>query len=602
MNNGFRIFREHQYPERDDIDEPQSPQFKMTDSLPRFGYQSSRPDVKENIEPTRGRKLDNIPMTQSQYTAGKNNTNPVAESIVINIKLGDRNDKQIRCNPDDDPKWLAAGFCRKYEVSEQAIPLIVKEIKRQIKAYRKKREEAQNLPMASQFTFSPKRDNYEEIRDSITSGARKSAELDENIQSDAPSVRIYKGKPIAKLNIDLGSDEPGVVSIYKGEEPGEVAWRFCQENNLPKPAYDYLFKSLKNLVDKHEAKQQQKAGKKYSAPSESMKTETEPSPPQSIQRKKSEQPIMPIQTPKASIVPELKVPAQIEEPLPVTATKTNVQKEQPDHLVKSWEKWQKVITTKVKRGKDGRPSIPKNGPESPENKQFFDMAESYVAKAKGGKSPEKEEEPKKMSKEEIMKSSQRMFETARYKEERLARQREEEAEQKKIQKEREAAFEAERQAAPINRSKSSGPPILKYMNIQEEIAKKHKNEQLRIQNLILECPFKPTLDRKTEEIALSRPRSKSPIHDRLYYEGLAHEKHMEEWREMAMNEIYKFHPTLNDDVEKFLSKRPKLSTIQFIESLYQWKRDKETRQIAKYMEENNGIDHKTGQPRPPSKI
>ena len=80
------------------------------------------------------------------------------------------------------------------------------------------------------------------------------------------------------MNIDLGPDQQGIISIYKGEDPAEVAWKFCQENNLPKPAYDQLFKNLRSLVDKYEAKQRKKTDKKSSAPSE-QRSETETSPP-----------------------------------------------------------------------------------------------------------------------------------------------------------------------------------------------------------------------------------------------------------------------------------------------------------------------------------
>lgn len=178
-----------------------------------------------------------------------------------------------------------------------------------------------------------------------------------------------------------------------------------------------------------------------------------------------------------------------------------------------------------------------------------------------------------------------------------AKTRAERIEQKAAEKELERKEEESKHLTfqpNADRSKSSEPPLRRYMNIEAERRKKEKLEEARKEMLAEECPFQPVLSNRTYE--MTRARSKSPIHDRLYHEGLAHEKHMEEWRDMAFKDIYPFKPTLPVDIEDHLAKRPQLPQKEFIERLIQEKYDKELRVLRKRIEENNGKDPKTGQP------
>jgi hypothetical protein len=146
----------------------------------------------------------------------------------------------------------------------------------------------------------------------------------------------------------------------------------------------------------------------------------------------------------------------------------------------------------------------------------------------------------------------------------------------------------------LDRSKSTEPPLRRFMNVEAERRKKEKLEEARKEALAEECPFQPVLSNRTYEI--TRARSKSPIHQRLYEEGLQHEKHMEEWRDMAFKDIYPFKPNLPIDIQDHLAKRPELPQKDFTERLIQEKYEKEMKLLKKRIEENTGKDPKTGQP------
>lgn len=109
-------------------------------------------------------------------------------------------------------------------------------------------------------------------------------------------------------------------------------------------------------------------------------------------------------------------------------------------------------------------------------------------------------------------------------------------------------------------------------------------------------PFKPKISEISTELAI-RSRSRSPIHNKLYIEGMLQRDHNTKVRDIMFRERHPFSPRLPSDIDNFLSKRPKQNQKEFTNRLVKEGVIREQQMAMRRAVERDDLkDNKTGQP------
>jgi len=109
-------------------------------------------------------------------------------------------------------------------------------------------------------------------------------------------------------------------------------------------------------------------------------------------------------------------------------------------------------------------------------------------------------------------------------------------------------------------------------------------------------PFKPKISDISTELAI-RSRSRSPIHNKLYIEGMLQKDHNTKVRDLMFKERHPFSPRLPSDIDNYLAKRPKQNQKEFTNRLVKEGVIKEQQMAMRRAVERDDLkDPKTGQP------
>jgi len=585
---------------------PGSPRFRREDE--------SSPDF---YNPEKGRNgfsrhIESHPSTQSELRHNEQTSRKQSQishenesaAVIIQISLGALGQREIKCNLDDDPETLAFEFCNEHGLAREAVPVIVDMIHKQFTKLFKKQQK-RSAPKKTDpeiFTFSPKGDESNQVANNLKPPAEQlshrnskadvnnSGQYQEEVEQNPPStqkkssIASIKNKLVVKFDIDINPQEKRELRLYRDQDPHEVAAQFCYENNLPEPVIGVLAEKLQDALNMYEAKRARKR---------TLQTEENETQAPFIQR-----------TPKNASTGTFKG---------LTEPDQEPESEGGNSAAAKYEKWQSLIKEKERKQQEQTAQFNTEDPRGrKKSEDLYQVAMSSMHQKNVEKSPRhidksftgsqmssrsrsplsRKHSKNKLLPHEVEDLTNRLYNSRRATEAKLEKIREEEAKRKQEEESKELTHQPN--IHKYDRSKSSEPLTRRYMNIEAELQKRKRLEQEKLLQLAEECPFKPTLNETT--LQLTRSRSKSPIHERLYYEGMAHEKHMQKWRDMAFNDIYPFKPTLPHDIENFIQKRPKLNQEDFIRRLIQEKHDKELRLLKRRMEENNGRDPKTGRP------
>jgi len=165
-----------------------------------------------------------------------------------------------------------------------------------------------------------------------------------------------------------------------------------------------------------------------------------------------------------------------------------------------------------------------------------------------------------------------------------------EAQEKKRQKEdKELTFQPNiDRKSPKKTGRDKSPVYTQnYKEHKERVSRVEENHQQTF-------TFRPKISPLSYELAKKR-ESRSPIHRKLYEEGLLSKEQNDKAREAVIKEMYPYSPRLPQGIDNHLNKRPKQNQKEFTERLLKEGTQREQKLVQQRAAERTGLDPKTGQ-------
>lgn len=239
---------------------PRSPQ-PTKETIQRFNTHStkanpfqSEPILEPESFPRESPKFSRYEADEARKLTSESKKSLKKDSVVLKINLGAQGVKKVRCKIGDDPEELAKSFVSENDLAPDAINVIIKMMKKQLKEMAKRlaevsKEEGKN---ENDFSFSPNDLQEEKRIENIVQNP--SSESEGPKESSKKKMKLKTLGLLAKLAVKVKPNESKELRIHENEDPTAVVNNFCQENDLSSPARDAIMKNLVKMLRKSKGK------------------------------------------------------------------------------------------------------------------------------------------------------------------------------------------------------------------------------------------------------------------------------------------------------------------------------------------------------------
>ena len=184
--------------------------------------------------------------------------------IRLHVKLGPNNTKEVKCSLDDDPEVLAENFCAENGLRPDLVPVVTRMLQDQFTQISQRRSPGVSPGRTQEERSrksrnSPKDDTYESSRGRRSGEKQKNSERGNGSggKSESEIIRIIdKPKLILKLNVNVGNNQSKQLLLFEDQDPAEVAYWFCNENNLSLSLVEVLAKQMFQAKEQYQRKKE----------------------------------------------------------------------------------------------------------------------------------------------------------------------------------------------------------------------------------------------------------------------------------------------------------------------------------------------------------
>ena len=237
----------------------ESPRFQVAPHFSQNSHHSQNPH--ETVNPKIHQKATNDAyegsLDSSKESSDKRSS---STSVVIHIRLGENLSKEICCDLDDNVLELAQNFCKENNLSEQAVPVIIKMIKQQFAVVlQRMRNNKNNKPLENSVSFDERKTSFMPQNHTEKIPTQES-DIRTNMPNDTTVNRQNNGRPklMGKLDVAISPSQTQELRIYYGEDPGQVAEQFCDDNDLPVSLAEVLESKLQQILKQYESSRNKK--------------------------------------------------------------------------------------------------------------------------------------------------------------------------------------------------------------------------------------------------------------------------------------------------------------------------------------------------------
>ena len=238
----------------------ESPRFQVTSHFSQNPLHSQNPH--ETVNPKAHQKPNDAYEGSLDSSKGSSDKQSSATSVVIHIKLGEKLSKEICCDLDDNVLQLAQNFCKENNLLEQAVPVIIKMIKQQFAVVlQRMRNNKNNKGLENSVSFDERKTSFvpqNQATERIYT--QESDSRTANMPNDTTMNKQNNGRPklMGKLDVAIGPSQTRELRIYHGEDPGQAAEQFCDDNDLPVSLAEVLESKLQQILKQYEINRNKK--------------------------------------------------------------------------------------------------------------------------------------------------------------------------------------------------------------------------------------------------------------------------------------------------------------------------------------------------------
>jgi len=629
--------------------------FNRADSSPSFQGSPSRKNnrgFQQPVHTNNRERVSRIDETDREASStGSSGKKSLSDTVIVHVKIGPDVTREIKCELKDDNNAIldrVKKFCRENSLDQQAIPLIINMIKQQfLKIHKKMKENAQNQEIASyshgeQTPVSPKF-NY------------SAPNAQNDMKENPPADKQQKPKLIGKLDVAIAPSKTKVLKLYSDQFPELVASDFCLENHLPSELVKILSEKLSEIKERYNQKTKQtesqslpaeirhtfgkKAPKSNTDDSTEERYRDEISDKQEVQKNlfggypernndfsttsspsfvKQKTGMFP--QPNEDVSEERTFSAKSDD----TFSMRNTHNDQDDgesvpkmergreaDTAQAYERWANLIKDKnfmkqeAKVVSNNRDRIREDKSADRVIKPLSKPKEAFLIGNPSSKTPRGAERlhtvedsssdmGPKLSKDKRDEVLHRLYYNGMASKNLNHEKRDLLKSKKQREEEKELTFHPKISKSPRKVAKPEADHSTSYSREHKDRVSEFESKELRAKQE--QFPFKPKISDISTELAV-RSRSRSPIHNKLYVEGILQKNHNSKVRDLMFKERHPFSPRLPTDIDNFLAKRPKQNQKEFTNRLVKEGVIREQQMAMRRAVERDDLkDSKTGQP------
>jgi len=629
--------------------------FNRADSSPSFqgspsgkssrGYQQQ---LVHNSTNNRDRASRIDEMDREASSTGSSGKKSLSDTVIVHIKIGPDVTREIKCELQDDNNTIlerVKKFCTENSLDQQAIPLIINMIKQQfLKIHKKMKEKKKDQEIASyshgeQTPVSPKF-NY------------SAPKAQDDMKEKTPSDKQQKPKLIGKLDVAIAPSKTKVLKLYSDQFPELVASDFCLENHLPSELVKILSEKLTEIKERYNQKTKtenqslpteirhtfgKKAPKSNTDDSTEERYRDEINDKQEVQKNlfggypernndfsttsspsfvKQKTGMFP--RPNEDISEEGTFSAKSDDTFSMRNTHndqnysenvTKMERGREADTAQAYERWANLIKDKNFMKQEAK--TVSNNRDRPREDKSADRVIKPLAKPKeaflignpsktprGGERLHTVEDSysdtvPKLSRDKRDEVLHRLYYNGMASKNLNQEKRDLLKSKKQKEEEKELTFHPKISKSPQKAAKQEEHST-SYSREHRDRVSEFESKELRAKQE--QFPFKPKISDISTELAV-RSRSRSPIHNKLYVEGILQKNHNSKVRDLMFKERHPFSPRLPSDIDNFLAKRPKQNQKEFTNRLVKEGVIREQQMAMRRAVERDDLkDLKTGQP------